>query len=182
MDLKQHALQPLSYKELKFKKRLQKVLSSEDLSLQRVLVEKVAKELDIDLLDCAAALVCLSQANLYPVEPKNKIEKYSPPLPAALPKVTRLRKLQPPKMVRYRLEVGQKHNIDGEEIKNIVEDEAGVDRKMMTEMNIRYHHTFIELPEGMPADIFQLLTIATIKGQALKIKRVRFNKKRKQKK
>lgn len=168
MDLKK----TFSNKELKFKQRLEKILKTENLNLQRTLIEKITQELDIDPLDCAAALVCLSQSNLYQHEKSEEndnkvvaIRKY-------------LHKIPQPKMVAYRLEIGQKHKVSSEQIKNIVVAEAGVERKMIGDVSIRYHHTFIELPEGMPADIFQLLSTTTFQQQALKIKRLRFTKNR----
>jgi ATP-dependent RNA helicase DeaD len=77
-------------------------------------------------------------------------------------------------MIRYRIEVGQKHNVNVDEIKDIFIEEAGVDRKTIGEVDIRYHYTIIELPEGMPADIYQLLTTVCIHEQKLNIKRLKY--------
>ena len=175
MDEQQQTLQVFSRKEIKFKKRLEKVLHSENLNLQRELIKKIVQESNIELLDCAAALVCLSQANLYRAEENTEVKNSI----ALYPK--RLRKIPPPKMLRYRLEVGKKHNVSVEEIKNIVVREAGVDQKMIGDVSIYFQHTFIELPEGMPADIFQLLSTTTLHKQALKIKRLYPHKKHKRK-
>lgn len=177
MDLTQQQ-QPFSKKELKFKSRLEKVLATTDLTLQRQLIEKIMQQLDIELIDCTAALVLLSQSNLfhhgkehYSKEPvlKKNLNITAAPKPDSLI----LRPLPPPKMVRYRIDVGQKHNTTLDEIKTIFIEEAGVDRKMIGEVDIRHHYSLIELPEGMPADIYQLLTGVAIHEQKLNIKRVR---------
>lgn len=173
MDLQQQTAPALSRKEIKLKRRLEKVLRTEELDLQRELVKKISTELNVGILDCAAALVSLSQPNFYHAERQHGVADIMQATPQK-----RLRKMPPPKMIRYRFEVGKKHNVSVEEIKHLVIREAGVDRNMIGEVTIYQHNTFIELPEGMPADIFQLLTTTTLRGQALKIKRMRFNRKR----
>jgi ATP-dependent RNA helicase DeaD len=174
MDLTQQEQQPFSKKEQKFKSRVEKILASQDLTLQRQLVERISQQLGIEAIDCAAALVLLSQTNLYqPLkEPLAKKQSDHPkviinPAPVSLHSAPLL------KMVRYRIDVGQKHNTSLDEIKNVFIEEAGVDRKMIGDVDIRYHYTLIELPEGMPADIYQLLTTVNIQQQKLNIKRLK---------
>lgn len=79
-----------------------------------------------------------------------------------------------PKMIRYRIELGQKHRVTMDEIKNVFIEEAGVDKKMIGKIDIRYHYTLIELPDGMPADIYQLLTTVCLHEQKLNIKRIKY--------
>lgn len=173
MDLTQQEPQPFSKKEYKFKSRIEKVLATADLTLQRQLIEKMTQQLGIELIDCAAALVLLSQSNLFH-QPKEHLSKKELEIkPVVKTETVILRPIPPPKMVRYRIEVGQKHNITIDEIKNVFIEEAGVDRKMIGEVDIRHHYTVIELPEGMPADIYQLLTTVSIQDQKLNIKRLK---------
>ena len=178
MDLAQQEQPLFSKKELKFKSRLERVLATADLTLQRQLIEKIIQQLDIELIDCTAALVLLSQSNLFhhskehgPKEPlfKKEMDIQMPHKPEAVI----LRPMPPPKMVRYRIDVGQKHNTTVDEIKNIFIEEAGVDRKMIGEVDIRHHYSLIELPEGMPVDIYQLLTTVSVQDQKLNIKRIK---------
>lgn len=170
MDLTQQE-QPFSKKEQKFKSRVEKVLATQDLTLQRRLIERVTQQLGIEVIDCAAALVLLSQSNLYQLPKESKKQAHLKV--TAKPETVILRPIPPPKMVRYRIEVGQKHNVSMDEIKNVFIEEAGVDKKMIGEVDIRYHYTLIELPEGMPADIYQLLTTVHIHEQKLNIKRLK---------
>ncbi len=160
-------------KEEKFKKRLQKVIGQYELDLQRELIERLCEQLDIELLDCAAALILLTQANVFPVKYKESIP---PLLPEKLPSVEKIvpHTLPLPKTVCYRLEIGTQHGITEDEIKNIFVLEAGVDVRMIGKVEMRTHFTFIELPEGMPPDIYQLLTTVSIRQQALNIKRVKY--------
>jgi ATP-dependent RNA helicase DeaD len=175
MDLTQHAQQPFSKKELKFKSRIEKVLATQDLTLQRHLIERVSQQLGVDFIDCAAALVLLSQSNLYRLSNEPLAKKDDDVLPLQpKPEAVLLRPIPPPKMVRYRIDVGQKHNTSLEEIKNVFIEEAGVDKKTIGEVDIRYHYSIIELPEGMPADIYHLLTTVSIQEQKLNIKRLKY--------
>ncbi len=158
-----------SRKEDKFKKRLQRIVKEEDLAAHRELVERTAAELNVDLLTCAAALVYLSQPNLYPgVKQSPKLTAIEPvrnPLPAAHYK-----------MVRYRLAIGTQHQASRDAIQAVLIEESGVDIKRIGRIDIRDSYTLVELPDGMPADIFQLLTDAQIGEHKLNIKRVKPNK------
>ncbi len=157
-----------SRKEDKFKRRLQRIVAEEDLAMQRDLIQRAAAELDIDLLTCAAALVYLSQPNLYPVR------KQQPKLLLPLPHSRNPHASY--KMVRYRLAVGSQHQVSREDIQAVLIEESGVDRKRIGRIDIRDTHTLVELPDGMPADIFQVLTEAAIGPHRLNIKRVKPNK------
>lgn len=169
----QQEQQPFSKKEHKFKGRIEKTLATQDLTLQRQLIERITEQLGIDLMDCAAALVSLSQTNLFHL-PKEPLPKKQPDAKVPpKPETVILRPVPPPKMVRYRIDVGQKHNTTLDEIKNVFIEEAGVDKRMIGEVDLRYHYTLIELPEGMPADIYQLLNTVSIQQQKLNIKRLK---------
>jgi ATP-dependent RNA helicase DeaD len=174
MDLKPQAAPAFSKKEQKFKKRLEKVLSGHDLTLQRDLITRITAQSGVELIDCAAALVLLSQANLYHAakDPDDIAQTASGSL-GNNPKSAILQPLKPPKMIRYRIEVGSKHNICVDEIKTVFVTEAGVDKKMIGEVDIRHHYTLVELPEGMPPDIYHLLTTVSIAQQKLNIKRLK---------
>jgi hypothetical protein len=75
--------------------------------------------------------------------------------------------------VRYRLDVGSQHQIDQEQLLEVLIEESGVDRKRIAKLDIRDTYTLVDLPDGMPADIFQLLSEATVNGYLLSIKRVK---------
>ncbi len=82
------------------------------------------------------------------------------------------------KMVRYRLDVGCKHQITLEELKKVLIDESGVDKNCIN-INIQGDYTLVELPDEMPQDIFMHLKSVEIKQHKLDIKRVKArNKKR----
>ncbi|TAK61428.1 DbpA RNA binding domain-containing protein [Methylobacter sp.] len=83
------------------------------------------------------------------------------------------------KMVRYRLDVGCKHQITPEELKKVLIEESGVDKNNVNNINIQGDYTLVELPDEMPQDIFLHLKSVEIKQHKLDIKRVKVrNKKR----
>ena len=82
------------------------------------------------------------------------------------------------KMVRYRLDVGCKHQITLEELKKVLIDESGVDKNYI-KISIQGDYTLVELPDEMPQDIFLHLKSVEIKEHKLDIRRVKArNKKR----
>ncbi len=83
------------------------------------------------------------------------------------------------RMIRYRLDVGSKHQITSEELKRVLIEESGVDKNNINNINIQGDYTLVELPDEMPQDIFLHLKSVEIKQRKLDIKRVKArNKKR----
>ncbi|MDD5275011.1 MAG: DbpA RNA binding domain-containing protein [Methylovulum sp.] len=147
------------------KSHLQSILASECLDGPRTLIASIAAELDVDILECAAALVYLTQTG------------QSATLPLVAAKKTAV---QPGiKMIRYRLDVGSQHQITLDDLKKVLVDESGVDKNNIANVSIRSLYTLIDLPDAMPPDIFQHLKTVEINQQKLDIRRVKMrNKKR----
>lgn len=151
----------------KLKKRLQYVLKQENLESHRALILQISNELAIDPIDYAAALLYISQPHLFQSTPD--LEQPSPPNP---PKVPNWRN------VRYHLSVGTQHKVDQEQLLAVLIAESGVDRKRISRIDMRDTYTLIDLPDGMPADIFQILNEATVGDQKLKIRRIKPNRRK----
>ena len=152
----------LSRKEIKLKKRLETALQHAELDAYKQLLSQLCEELELNLEDCAAALMYLHQPDLFQQPPAKALVRPEAPRPVNLIK-----------KVRYRLEVGSRHQAEIEEIEKVLVEESGVDKKQITRIDIRQNHTIVELPDGMPSDIFKLLTEAEINGQKLRIKRLK---------
>ena len=156
----------------KLKKRLQKALEQPNLQWYRNVIQQLSSNLDIEALDCAASLLLISQPHLFQnPQPTGTPDISSNSLPPT-PKIATHRN------VRYRLDVGAQHQVDREQLLALIIEESGVDRKSIARTDIRDTYTLVDLPEGMPADIFQLLSEATLNGHALNIKRVKSNRKK----
>ncbi|MBS3964695.1 MAG: DbpA RNA binding domain-containing protein [Methylomonas sp.] len=166
-----HGVNFHSRKFEKIKQRLQRVFAEENLDTHRQLILQASQALALDPADCAAALLYLSQPHLVDAKPRSN--KHEQPVAELTPASS-----LPRSNVRYRLDVGRIHHIDRDTLITVLVDEAGVERKRLQHVDIRENYTLVDLPEGMPSDIFQLLSETTLAGRKLDIRRVK-NKRRK---
>lgn len=69
----------------------------------------------------------------------------------------------------YRLEVGHDHGVKPGNIVGAIANEAGIDSKHMGRIQIHDDYSTIDLPEGMPKDVFMDLKSVRVAGQKLNI-------------
>ncbi|MEM7220964.1 MAG: DEAD/DEAH box helicase [Pseudomonadota bacterium] len=75
----------------------------------------------------------------------------------------------------FRIEVGHDHGVQPGNIVGAIANEAGLDAQHIGRVAIRDAHSEVELPEGMPREIFQALKKAWVCGQQLRISRATKN-------
>ncbi len=75
-------------------------------------------------------------------------------------------------MERYRLEVGQVHQVQPGNIVGAIANEAGLDSKHIGRITIHEDHSTVDLPEGMPAEVFAHLQKVRVAGQPLRLSRL----------
>ena len=73
----------------------------------------------------------------------------------------------------FRIEVGSIHGIKPGNIVGAIANEAGIDGVHIGRVDIREDHSFVDLPEGMPKEIFTELQKVRVVGRELRISRVR---------
>jgi ATP-dependent RNA helicase DeaD len=83
----------------------------------------------------------------------------------------RARREPAPPLETFRIEVGQAHGALPGNIVGAIANEAGVDGRHIGHIEIREDHSFVDLPVGMPDDIFQELQAVQIRGNPLRISR-----------
>ena len=76
-----------------------------------------------------------------------------------------------PPLETFRIEVGNAHGALPGNIVGAIANEAGVDGRHIGHIDIREDHSFVDLPVGMPDDIFQELQSVQIRGNPLRISR-----------
>ena len=76
-----------------------------------------------------------------------------------------------PPLETFRIEVGHAHGALPGNIVGAIANEAGVDGRHIGHIDIREDHSFVDLPVGMPDDIFQELQSVQIRGNPLRISR-----------
>jgi ATP-dependent RNA helicase DeaD len=170
-----------------FKKELTKIMSSEDLGVFQEIIEAYALEQDIPVTRVAAALAKQAHGNtpfLLPLEKDKRAEKERPErvkperakkapaskkpsasvkAPAAQVKATYAtakEKLTPPPekgMERYRIEVGLRHGVKPGNIVGAISNEAGLESRFIKNIDINQDFSLVDLPFGMPKEIFTLL-------------------------
>ena len=71
----------------------------------------------------------------------------------------------------YRVEVGSEHGVKPGNIVGAIANEAGLDGKFIGRVVINEDHSFVDLPEGMPKEVFKSLQKVRVAGQQLQISR-----------
>jgi len=157
-----------------FKKELTKIMSSEDLGVFQEIIEAYALEQDIPVTLVAAALAKQAHGNtpfLLPLEKEKRPEREKPereqksPVSkkpsakaAAAPVKTKVAVPPPEKgMERYRIEVGLRHGVKPGNIVGAISNEAGLESRYIKNIDINQDFSLVDLPFGMPKEIFTLL-------------------------
>jgi ATP-dependent RNA helicase DeaD len=182
----------------RFKQRISDTLESEKLDFFVNLIEEYQSEQQIPIEKIAAALAHLSQGDnplLLQARPQVKSENFRDDgRPGRNKRDSRkernerggdqgerpFRKDGPPEkgMERYRIEVGYDHGVKPGNIVGAIANEAGVDGEHIGRINIQDDFSLIDLPEGMPKDIFNDLKNVRVAGQKLNISRLERERKK----
>ncbi|MCU7797150.1 MAG: DEAD/DEAH box helicase [Candidatus Thiodiazotropha sp. (ex Myrtea spinifera)] len=170
-DLSEHRID-------RFVDMLRETLSEQDLDFYYRLVSRIEKEQETSALDIAAALTFLSQKTrpfivdeLEKPLRKGRNERQERSSEKSdfgkRPKKTSRKRDNSVPFETYRLEVGEKHEASPREIVGAIANEAGLDGQMIGRIDIREDHSLVELPVGMPKDIYQHLRRVFVRGQRL---------------
>jgi len=71
----------------------------------------------------------------------------------------------------FRIEVGREHGVEPSNIVGAIANEAGLDARNIGQISINDHFSMVELPVGMPKDVFGDLRKVWVCGQQLRISR-----------
>lgn len=74
-------------------------------------------------------------------------------------------------METFRIEVGHVHGVKPANIVGAIANEAGLEGRHIGKVIIEEDHSFVDLPEGMPKDVFRALQKVRVAGQKLAISR-----------
>ena len=150
-----------------FKKGISRALQT-DISFYRELIREFSEETDASPEDIAAALASLAQGgkplllkeNSLPAKRKKQRKQTEPAQ-------------HPPEqgMERYRIEVGSEHGVKPGNIVGAIAGEADIDSRHIGRITIFDSFSTVDLPEGMPRDIYKLLQKVWVNNRPLKIKR-----------
>ncbi|MEM9644121.1 MAG: DbpA RNA binding domain-containing protein, partial [Planctomycetota bacterium] len=74
-----------------------------------------------------------------------------------------------PGMTRYRIAVGRRDNVKPGNIVGAIANEGGIDGEFIGPIRIMDSFTIVDLPEGMPQDIYQTLQRTRVGGKPLQL-------------
>jgi ATP-dependent RNA helicase DeaD len=168
----------------RFKQRLRKTLDSEDLDFCYRVVSRIEQEEEMSPLDIAAALTFLTQGER-PLEVREERARRRE-RPARDHEERHRgddRGERPPRRVRerrdddiprdtYRIEVGRNDHVTPREIVGAIANEAGLDGRLIGRIEIYDDYSTVDLPEGMPKDIFRHLRGVYVARKQLRISRL----------
>ncbi len=176
----------------KFKESLVNRVQSGEGTVFQPLIEQIEREQNIPAVEIAAALASLLQGQtpfLLTPKPGASHQEESPPDgprdepggetgngardggPRPEPRAHRGSK-RGPRLDTYRIEVGHAHGVQPGNIVGAIANEAGLDGRDIGHIDIRDDHSFVDLPVGMPEEIFDNLKAVRVRGVELRISRV----------
>jgi ATP-dependent RNA helicase DeaD len=167
-----------------FKQRVAEMLASEDLAFYSELVTDIQREHQLPPKAVAAALACLLDADKA-LQPRaddrlsQAAARHQGGERAARSPVgdtRRARQRQPGgddiDMVRYRIAVGREHGVAPRQIVGAIANEAGIEGRHIGHIKLFDDHSTVDLPEGMPKEIFRHLKKVWVCGRQLAIQRI----------
>jgi ATP-dependent RNA helicase DeaD len=170
----------------KFKQRVTETIAKGEASVFKSVLEQLEAETGQPLIDIAAALASLSQGTTplfltgkseRPAESHASGERTPGTTPTeagadASPARNPRAKSAAGQMETFRIEVGSHHGIKPGNIVGAIANEAGIEGVHIGRVDIREDHSFVDLPEGMPKQIFKELQKVRVVGRELRISRV----------
>lgn len=149
---------------IRFKQRIQDTLAAEDLNFYQSLIEEFCRENDSDSLSVAAALACLSQGdqplllNEREARPENDfVARESRDGKPAKKEKRKKSKEMDADLETYRVEVGRRDGVRPGDLVGAIANEAGIDSEFIGHIKIHDDHCMVDLPKGMPKEMFRVL-------------------------
>ena len=166
----------------RFKQRITDTLATEELGQFYQLIEQYQQEQNVPAMEIAAALAHMLQGD-EPFLLQQKVQRkpeYRRDEEETSQRKKPIRKERPagkegpPEegMERFRIAVGHDHGVKPGNIVGAIANEAGLDSQYIGRINIYDDYSLIDLPEGMPKDIFNDLKKTRVAGQQLQISRL----------
>lgn len=174
----------------KFKTTITEVLDQNGLDFFKDIIEQYRQEHDIPSLEIAAALAKIAQGDSplllserkpvrqerdddrEPRERRSGSGRDSESRPPRRDKSEYKRMPPEPGTERFRIEVGYTHGVKPGNIVGAISNEAGLDSKFIGRIELYEDYSTVDLPEGMPREVVQVLKKAWVSGQQMRISRM----------
>jgi ATP-dependent RNA helicase DeaD len=167
----------------RFKQRITDTLAAEELSFYNQLINQYQVEHDVPAIDIAAALAKLLQGDtpLLLKDAGKKPRKDADDKPRGKDQGRGERDHGPKRersrtggveMELFRIEVGHSDGVKPGNIVGAIANETGIDGDHIARIKIEENYSTVELPAGMPKDLFQALKKVRVAGKPLNIARM----------
>ncbi len=184
----------------KFKQRISDTLAVGELEFFQQLIEQYEQEHNIPAIEIAAALARISQGDqplLLTPPPKREYQPREREDRRSFDRDSRDSRDRPPREPRhgdrehgpresfsrpvrphsteegkrtYRIEVGHEHGVKPGNIVGAIANEAGLESQFIGRLSIRGDYSLVDLPDGMPKEVFEHLKKVWVSQQQLRIK------------
>jgi ATP-dependent RNA helicase DeaD len=161
----------------RFKQAITNTLAAGDTEFFSGLIDQYCRDHDVPPLDAAAALARMLQGNK-PLLLADKPKKHEPTSESkSHENKPRVRRILPTDTVeagmeRFCIEVGHIHGVKPANIVGAIANEAGLSNKHIGQIKIHDEYSTVDLPKGMPKDIFNMLKKVWVSGRQLEITRL----------
>jgi ATP-dependent RNA helicase DeaD len=161
----------------RFKQRITDTLAAGRTDFFASLMDQYCSEHNMPPLEVAAALAKIVQGDedlLLADKPKKHAPTFEERHPREQSHTKRSRAKGPVEngMERFRIAVGHDHNVKPANIVGAIINEAGLDSEHIGQIQIYNDYSTVDLPEGMPKDVFMLLKKVWVSGRQLEISRM----------
>jgi ATP-dependent RNA helicase DeaD len=162
----------------RFKGLISETLETQELGFFEALIDGFQSEHNIGMSEIAAALAYLVQKErplqLEERESRKPRKERGEPAerserPERQPKKPRERKQDDIPLDNYRVEVGREHGVEPKHIVGAIANEAGIESQYIGHIKLFDTYSTIDLPEGMPKDIYKHLKRVWVCGRQLNI-------------
>ncbi len=145
-----------------FKQKITDTLAVGELGFMQGLVEQYRQEHDVPAVEIAAALAKISIGDKSMLLSSDKDKGKA-----------RMRSLRDVEAgaERYRIEVGHVHGVKPGNIVGAIANESGLDGEHIGQIEIEAEFSLVDLPAGMPKDVFMDLKKVRVCGQPMNISR-----------
>lgn len=75
-------------------------------------------------------------------------------------------------MVCYRMEIGRNQGIRYKDIVGAIANESGIDAEFIGRIELRDDHSFVDLPKGMPREIYKHLQQVRVRNHDMRLRRI----------
>ncbi|WP_456418049.1 DEAD/DEAH box helicase [Thiolapillus sp.] len=166
----------------KFKQRILDTLATEDLGIYEDVLEELRKENDLDPMQVASALALLAQGSdpLLIKDPPRKPKtqkvrgedtgKAGARKSGFSPKALPLKEFPDLEMERFIIDAGYNHDVKPGNIVGAIANEAGIESCYIGAIEIHDDFTTVDLPEGMPREVMEILQKARVAGRKMALR------------